>query len=139
MRDYIKECKQILGRKVEIIGGIYQGEEGVVVGHRSGLPEIRIERFMGTFYIHLCQIKVLDELVEVSELLQKAPPAACGCTVLKIKPPEQFVKRLNEDVTITLKRHEVVRLGQIVGERLEQTPESQYEYERGLWEKLQGV
>lgn len=49
---------------------------------------------------------------------------------------EALVKQLNEDVIIVLKRHEVVRLIQIVAERLNSSCFSQVEYEHSIWKKL---
>jgi len=48
-----------------------------------------------------------------------------------------LVKQMNEDVTLTLKRHEIIRLAQILSLRLEvSTCRVQSEYERSIWEKL---
>lgn len=49
---------------------------------------------------------------------------------------DSFVKQLNEEVTITLRRHEIVRLGQIVHAQLSATPTKDYAYERAIYEKL---
>jgi len=47
---------------------------------------------------------------------------------------ELLVKQLNEDIILKLKRHEFVKIAQVLHLRLDNT--EQFDYERSIWVKL---